>query len=218
MSGPSNYNPQNPVLKWVERRLPIGGLIHSSFVAYPTPRNLNYWWTFGAILSMMLGVQIITGIILAMHYVPHVAHAFDSVERIRRDVRGYAVRRSTRQRALRHVSSDANSSSGGAIDIAGKSSIAVTTSSADTGSIDTSGSVELAASMMISKCTGSVSDSGNNFVRQSIGCPGESTTTDRLSLAFGDYGGLYAVVGIAQATSVLRDLLAPIAGEPDVRG
>jgi ubiquinol-cytochrome c reductase cytochrome b/c1 subunit len=73
-------------LKWVERRLPIGGLIHSSFVAYPTPRNLNYWWTFGAILSMMLGVQIITGIILAMHYTPHVDFAFKSVELIVRDV------------------------------------------------------------------------------------------------------------------------------------
>ncbi len=86
MSGPSNYNPQNPVLKWVERRLPIGGLIHSSFIAYPTPRNLNYWWTFGAILSMMLGVQIITGIILAMHYTPHVDLAFRSVELLVRDV------------------------------------------------------------------------------------------------------------------------------------
>ncbi len=65
---------------------PIGGLIHSSFVAYPTPRNLNYWWTFGAILSMMLAVQIITGIILAMHYTPHVDLAFKSVEGIVRDV------------------------------------------------------------------------------------------------------------------------------------
>ncbi|HEY0234433.1 MAG TPA: cytochrome c1 [Afipia sp.] len=86
MSGPSNYNPQNPALKWIERRLPIGGLIHSSFVAYPTPRNLNYWWTFGAILSMMLGAQIITGVILAMHYTPHVDLAFKSVEGIMRDV------------------------------------------------------------------------------------------------------------------------------------
>ncbi|RTL55396.1 MAG: cytochrome C [Bradyrhizobiaceae bacterium] len=86
MSGPSTYNPQNPVLKWVERRLPLGGLIHSSFVAYPTPRNLNYWWTFGAILSMMLGVQILTGVILAMHYTPHVDFAFKSVEGIMRDV------------------------------------------------------------------------------------------------------------------------------------
>ena len=55
MSGPSSFQPQNSVLKWIERRLPIFGLVHSSFVAYPTPRNLNYWWTFGGILSFMLG-------------------------------------------------------------------------------------------------------------------------------------------------------------------
>ena len=86
MSGPSNYQPTNPAVKWIERRLPIFGLIHSSFVAYPTPRNLNYWWTFGGILSFMLGVQIITGVILAMHYTPHVDFAFKSVELIVRDV------------------------------------------------------------------------------------------------------------------------------------
>ncbi|AXK83360.1 cytochrome b [Pseudolabrys taiwanensis] len=86
MSGHSTYQPQNPVLKWLETRLPIGGLIHSSFVAYPTPKNLNYWWTFGGILSFMLGVQIITGIVLAMHYTPHVDLAFKSVEGIMRDV------------------------------------------------------------------------------------------------------------------------------------
>ena len=86
MSGPSDFQPTNPALKWIERRLPIMGLIHSSFVAYPTPRNLNYWWTFGAILSMMLGVQILTGVILAMHYTPHADLAFKSVELIVRDV------------------------------------------------------------------------------------------------------------------------------------
>jgi ubiquinol-cytochrome c reductase cytochrome b/c1 subunit len=86
MSGHSTYNPQNPVLKWFESRLPIVGLIHSSFVAYPTPRNLNYWWTFGAILSVMLGVQILTGVVLVMHYTPHVDLAFNSVEHIMRDV------------------------------------------------------------------------------------------------------------------------------------
>jgi len=64
------YQPHRPFLQWLEKRLPIGELIYSEFVAYPTPRNLNYWWTFGAILSLMLGVQIITGIVLAMHYTP----------------------------------------------------------------------------------------------------------------------------------------------------
>ena len=56
MSGHSTYQPQSAFMKWIERRLPIAGLVHSSFVAYPTPRNLNYWWTFGGILAFMLGV------------------------------------------------------------------------------------------------------------------------------------------------------------------
>jgi ubiquinol-cytochrome c reductase cytochrome b/c1 subunit len=86
MTGHSTYQPTNGFMKWLERRLPIGGLVHSSFVAYPTPRNLNYWWTFGGILSFMLGVQIVTGIVLAMHYTPHVDLAFKSVEGIMRDV------------------------------------------------------------------------------------------------------------------------------------
>lgn len=86
MSGHSTYQPQSAFMKWMERRLPIMSFVHGSFVAYPTPRNLNYWWTFGAILSMMLAVQIITGIVLAMHYTPHVNEAFNSVESIMRDV------------------------------------------------------------------------------------------------------------------------------------
>jgi ubiquinol-cytochrome c reductase cytochrome b/c1 subunit len=86
MSGHSTYQPQSAFMKWMERRLPIGGLVHSSFVAYPTPRNLNYWWTFGGILSFLLGAQIITGVVLAMHYTPHADMAFNSVEHIMRDV------------------------------------------------------------------------------------------------------------------------------------
>jgi ubiquinol-cytochrome c reductase cytochrome b/c1 subunit len=86
MSGHSTYQPQSAFMKWMERRLPIGGLIYSSFVAYPTPRNLNYWWTFGGILSLLLVAQIITGVVLAMHYTPHADMAFNSVEHIMRDV------------------------------------------------------------------------------------------------------------------------------------
>jgi ubiquinol-cytochrome c reductase cytochrome b/c1 subunit len=86
MSGNSIYQPRGSFMKWLERRLPIGSLIHSSFVAYPTPRNLNYWWTFGGILAFMLAVQIITGVVLAMHYTPHVDLAFNSIESIMRDV------------------------------------------------------------------------------------------------------------------------------------
>ena len=86
MSGHPTYQPQSAFMRWMERRLPIGGLIYSSFVVYPVPRNLNYWWTFGGILAFMLGVQIVTGVVLAMHYTPQVDFAFNSVEQIMRDV------------------------------------------------------------------------------------------------------------------------------------
>ena len=86
MSGHSSFEPNNAFLKWFEQRLPILGLLKASFVDYPTPRNLNYWWTFGGILSFMLAVQIVTGIVLVMHYTPHVDHAFNSVEMLMRDV------------------------------------------------------------------------------------------------------------------------------------
>src|ERR1700726_2108918 len=86
MSGNLTYQPQSGFMQWLERRLPIVGLIHSSFVVYLVPRNLNYWWTFGGILSFMLVLQIVTGIVLAMHYTPHVDLAFNSVEAIMRDV------------------------------------------------------------------------------------------------------------------------------------
>ncbi|MCV6547078.1 MAG: cytochrome b/b6 [Cohaesibacter sp.] len=86
MSGHSTFQPQNGIVKWMERRLPIIGLAHSSFVAYPVPKNLNYWWTFGGILAFCLMAQIITGIVLVMHYAPNTAIAFASVEHIMRDV------------------------------------------------------------------------------------------------------------------------------------
>jgi quinol-cytochrome oxidoreductase complex cytochrome b subunit len=86
MSGHSTYQPKNGFTRWLDTRLPILRLAHDSFVDYPTPRNLNYWWTFGGILSLMLGVQLITGIVLAMHYTPNAKEAFASVEHIMRDV------------------------------------------------------------------------------------------------------------------------------------
>ena len=86
MSGPSTYIPKSALGRWFEARLPLGGLIHSSFIAYPVPKNINYWWTFGGILSFMLVAQIITGVVLGMHYTPHVDYAFASVEHIMRDV------------------------------------------------------------------------------------------------------------------------------------
>jgi ubiquinol-cytochrome c reductase cytochrome b/c1 subunit len=82
----TTYVPKSRFAKWFESRLPLAGLVHSSFVAFPVPRNLTYFWTFGAILVFMLGAQIVTGVWLAMHYVPHANLAFESVEAIMRDV------------------------------------------------------------------------------------------------------------------------------------
>jgi ubiquinol-cytochrome c reductase cytochrome b subunit len=95
MAHESNYNPTNPIEKWLDERLPIVRFAKATIVDYPTPRNLNYWWTFGAILTFMLGMQIATGIVLAMHYTPEVSLAFDSVENIRRDVNGGRILQAT---------------------------------------------------------------------------------------------------------------------------
>jgi len=86
MSGPSTYEPKTGFERWLDQRLPIVRMMHDSFVDYPTPRNLNYFWTFGAILMLCLVTQIVTGIVLAMHYTPSIDDAFNSVQRIRRDV------------------------------------------------------------------------------------------------------------------------------------
>jgi ubiquinol-cytochrome c reductase cytochrome b subunit len=93
MSGHSTYEPKTGIERWLDSRLPIIRFGFDTIIDFPTPKNLNYWWTFGGILSMMLVFQIITGIVLAMHYVPHVDYAFASVERIMRDVNyGWLIR------------------------------------------------------------------------------------------------------------------------------
>lgn len=65
---------------------PILGLVNSYLVDSPQPANLSYMWNFGSLLGMVLGIQIITGVTLAMHYTPSVDLAFTSVEHIMRDV------------------------------------------------------------------------------------------------------------------------------------
>ena len=73
------------VIAWIDYRLPIFTFIkHIS--QYRTPKNLSYLWSFGSLSGLMLVLQIITGIFLAMQYTPHIDYAFDSVERIMRDV------------------------------------------------------------------------------------------------------------------------------------
>ena len=86
MSGHSTYEPKTGFERWLDMRLPILRMAHDTALSFPTPKNLNYWWTFGGILALMLGIQIVTGIVLAMHYVPHIDMAFNSVQRIKRDV------------------------------------------------------------------------------------------------------------------------------------
>ncbi|HEV2563239.1 MAG TPA: cytochrome b N-terminal domain-containing protein [Rhizomicrobium sp.] len=86
MSGPSTYVPKTAFTKWLDTRLPILRLANDTMTTFPTPRNLNIWYTFGGILTFCLGVQIVSGIVLAMHYVPNAGMAFDSVENIMRDV------------------------------------------------------------------------------------------------------------------------------------
>ena len=85
MSHPSTYKPGTAIERWLDKRLPIIRF-SADFMDFPTPKNLNYWWTFGAILAVCLVIQIITGVVLAMHYTPQKDLAFDSVEHIMRDV------------------------------------------------------------------------------------------------------------------------------------
>ncbi|WP_291079210.1 cytochrome b N-terminal domain-containing protein [Hyphomonas sp.] len=87
MSGhESTYTPTNAFTKWLDTRLPIVRFAQDTAINFPTPKNLNYWYTFGGILAVCLVVQILTGVILAMHYEASVDGAFASVERIMRDV------------------------------------------------------------------------------------------------------------------------------------
>lgn len=85
MTMPSSYTPKSALGRWFDKRLPIMRFIYGFGVSFPVPRNLNYFYTFGGILTLMLLSQILTGIVMSMHYVPDVAIAFDSRERFMRD-------------------------------------------------------------------------------------------------------------------------------------
>ena len=81
------------VIGWLDYRLPIFSFLNHELNEYPTPKNLNYWWNFGSLAGIVLVVMILSGIFLAMYYTPHVDHAFESVERIMRDVNhGWLIR------------------------------------------------------------------------------------------------------------------------------
>jgi ubiquinol-cytochrome c reductase cytochrome b/c1 subunit len=91
MSSASQWN--NPVIRWVDERLPVFTYMDHEYNQFPMPKNLNYFWNFGALAMIILVTMVITGIVLAMQYTPHVDHAFNSVERIMRDVNyGWLIR------------------------------------------------------------------------------------------------------------------------------
>lgn len=76
---------KNGLKEWIEYRLPIFGFL-KHLAEYRAPKNLSYMWNFGSIALLVLMIQIVTGIILAMHYTPHIKFAFESVESIMRNV------------------------------------------------------------------------------------------------------------------------------------
>ena len=83
----------NKFINWFDSRMGVFSFTKDHLIDYPTPKNLNYWWNFGSLAGICLVMQIVTGILLAMHYKPDAATAFDSVHHIMRDVHwGWLVR------------------------------------------------------------------------------------------------------------------------------
>jgi ubiquinol-cytochrome c reductase cytochrome b subunit len=76
----------NPVINWIDTRMPVFTMMQKEYGSFPTPKNFNYFWNFGALAMVNLMIMIVTGIFLAMNYVPNTTMAFDSVQRIMRDV------------------------------------------------------------------------------------------------------------------------------------
>ncbi|MBB3695490.1 MULTISPECIES: cytochrome b N-terminal domain-containing protein [Sphingomonas] len=82
-----HYEPKQPLMRWLDEKLPLPRLVYNAIGAgYPVPRNLNYFWNFGVLAGAALVIQIVTGVVLAMHYAANGTVAFGSVESIMRDV------------------------------------------------------------------------------------------------------------------------------------
>ncbi|MDQ2802430.1 MAG: cytochrome b/b6, partial [Pseudomonadota bacterium] len=93
MAGLHRSEFKNPVVNWIDTRLPVFTLMQKEYGAFPTPKNFNYFWNFGALAMISLLIMIVTGVLLAMNYTPNTAMAFDSVQRIMRDVNyGWLIR------------------------------------------------------------------------------------------------------------------------------
>ncbi|WP_293879767.1 cytochrome b N-terminal domain-containing protein [Sphingomonas sp.] len=82
-----HYTPKHPFMRYMDEKLPLPRFVYNAVGAgYPVPRNLNYFWNFGVLAGAALMIQIVSGIVLAMHYNASAVGAFDSVEHIMRDV------------------------------------------------------------------------------------------------------------------------------------
>jgi len=93
MAGMQKSEFENPVINWIDTRLPIFTMMQKEYGVFPTPRNFNYFWNFGALAMVNLMIMIVTGIVLAMFYQPNTSLAFDSVQHIMRDVNyGWLIR------------------------------------------------------------------------------------------------------------------------------
>ena len=86
MAGGERIKFNNKVVDWVDERMPIFTMMQREYGTFPTPKNFNYFWNFGAIAFFMLITMILSGFFLAMNFIPHEDHAFASIERIMRDV------------------------------------------------------------------------------------------------------------------------------------
>lgn len=86
MSSSSDYKSNNAIVNWIEYRLPVFSFLDAQLNKYPTPKNLNYFWNFGSLAGIILVIMIVSGITLAMNYAAIETAAFDSVDRIMRDV------------------------------------------------------------------------------------------------------------------------------------
>ena len=93
MAGLNKSEFTNPVINWIDTRMPIFTMMQNEYGSFPTPKNFNYLWNFGALAMVNLMIMIITGIFLAMNYQPNALLAFDSIQHIMRDVNfGWLIR------------------------------------------------------------------------------------------------------------------------------
>jgi quinol-cytochrome oxidoreductase complex cytochrome b subunit len=86
-------SPFKGVVGWIDNRLPIFRMFKYEYLDFQVPKNLSYLWSLGGILMICLIFLIVTGLVLGMHYKPSSSEAFESVEKIMRDVNfGWLIR------------------------------------------------------------------------------------------------------------------------------